>query len=305
MKRIVLLLLTVLFLCCFVGCRKAPENNDGVKGDEKEEDKYDGAQELEKDNELVKVLEEFLRNALTNYDRMPKTLEEKMNDIKNGDRAYLVDYRSSSVYYVCAYSESDHEERYGPYCCVDGYVWVKYDNIEDVREIYKDKKIAASFQMNIASLVRDIISGEEGTVNIENFTQFYPKFENGALVNEQDAFEDIYVYIENIREIKESDSNDIYHSRFLSYNHICTIPCKNFDNKYYVTRQLYYIRSNGESDQAEIYEELKNYQFGKYYDALISVMDTDTYRITHEDAGITYVYGIVEIGDFVNCIGNG
>ena len=34
MKRIVLLLFTVLLLCCFVGCRKAPENNDGVKEDE-------------------------------------------------------------------------------------------------------------------------------------------------------------------------------------------------------------------------------------------------------------------------------
>ena len=303
MKRIILLLLTVLFLCCFVGCRKAPENNDGVKEDEKE-DKYDGAQELEKDNELVKVLEEFLRNALTNYDRMPKTLEEKMDDIKNGDSAYIVDYRESSVYYVCAYSESDHEEPYGPYCCIDGYVWVKYDNIEDVREIYKDKKIAASFQMNIAPLVRDIISGEEGTVNIENFTQFYPKFENGALVNEEDTFEDIYVYIENIREIRESDSNDIYHSRFLYYNHICTIPCEIFDDKYYVTHHLYRISPDGESNMDEEYENLKNYYFGKYYDVLISVIDTETYRITYK-SGAVEVYGIVEIGDFVNCIGNG
>ena len=284
MKRIVLLLFTVLLLCCFVGCRKAPENNEG------------GPVELKDDDELVKVLKKQLKNALMHYDISATSPERQMDDIKNGDQALLVDFRASSIYYVCAYSGSGHDELEGPYCCVNDYVWVKYDNIEDVREIYKDKKIAASFQMNIAPLVRDIISGEEGTVNIENFTQFEARFEDGVMVNEPIVFEEIFIYINS------SDEKNIYHS-LLPYHNTYKIPCVYFDGKYYVSQFLYHANAGGEIFESEGLENLKTL-VGKYYDGIIEVMDTETYRITYEN-GTFAVYGIVEIGDFVNCIGNG
>ena len=282
MKRIVLLLLTVLFLCCFVGCRKAPENNDG------------GPVELKDDDELVKVLKKQLKNALMHYDISATSPERQMDDIKNGDQALLVDFQASSVYYVCAYSGSGHDELEGPYCCVDEYVWVKYDNIEDVREIYKDKKIAASFQMNIAPLVRDIISGEEGAVNVENFTQFEARFENGALANEPSSFDDTFIYINS------SDKKNIYHSLSLPNHNAYKIPCVYFDGKYYVSGFLYHANPGGEVSESDGFANLKML-VGKYYDDIITVMDTETYRITYED-GTICVYGIIEIGDFVKCI---
>ena len=283
LRKIVLLLLTLFLLCCTVGCQKTPENNEG------------GPVELKNDDELVEALRKQLKNALTHYDIAVTSPENQMDDIKNGDQALLVDFRASSIYYVCAYSGSGHDELEEPYCCVEDHVWVKYNNIENVREIYKDKKIAASFQINIASLVRDIISGEEGTVNIENFTQFEAGFENGALANEPSSFDDTFIYINS------SDKKNIYHSLSLPNHATRRISCIYLDGKYYVSGFLYHANPGGEVSESDGFANLKML-VGKYYDDIITVMDTETYRITYED-GTICVYGIVEIGDFVNCIG--
>ena len=74
-----------------------------------------------------------------------------------------------------------------------------------------------------------------------------------------------------------------------------TIPCVCLDGEYY----LYFYRYTVYADGRRAEEKDYTYTFGKYYDALTSVMDKDKYSVTYED-GKTKFYGIISFDDFVN-----
>ena len=114
-----------------------------------------------------------------------------------------------------------------------------------------------------------------------------PFFENGVNTNTQVVFEKEFIYINS------SNADRIYHSVTAHNHQVVTIPCILLDNKYYITRVTHTIYASGNNAEGNLKGD-----FGTYYDALISIMDTTRYNVTNEQ-GRTDYYGLIEINDFV------
>ena len=74
-----------------------------------------------------------------------------------------------------------------------------------------------------------------------------------------------------------------------------TIPCVYLNGEYYLYFSRYTVYADGSRSEENDY----TYTFGKYYDALTSVMDKDKYSVTYED-GKTKFYGTVSLDVFIN-----
>ena len=70
------------------------------------------------------------------------------------------------------------------------------------------------------------------------------------------------------------------------------------DNEYYITRVTFSIHSNGNTSEGNLKGD-----FGTYYDALMSIMNTAKYSVTNQQ-GRTDYYGLIDIDDFVNRVIN-
>ena len=67
------------------------------------------------------------------------------------------------------------------------------------------------------------------------------------------------------------------------------------DGEYYISVWTHTVRENGDVTYSNL-----EAAFEKYYDSLMSIMQTDKYSVTHSN-GITY-YGLFDIEEFVDAV---
>ncbi len=252
--------------------------------------------ELDKNSELIVTLVDYLNEYWEDCDLPEKTLAGKINDIKSGTKPLHVTFNPDNYYYVCGYYNGSHENEDFDWCCPEEYTWKRYDTEIKIQEYYNGTKCVVVFQMNKALTVTNILSNEAKVPNMEHFQIFTPVFESGANTATAIAFECEFIFL------NDEDKDTVYHCK-QKYNHeLVTMDSIYLDDEYYI---LQFLEGVLPGEEFNVHEFLGNesiiYEFGDYYDAIISVMDTEKYRITKENGKIIY-YGVVSIEDFVNNI---
>ena len=281
MKKIVLFLLILSLLSpCLIACGKEDEESK-----ERSEPVV-----LDSDSELVITLRDYLRDYYRGCDiiYIQRSTEDKIDHIKDLQFALLVDFEGANSYYVCAYSNSDHEEKF--FCCVDDYIWVQYESACDIKEVYEDKTLVCAIQLDRSTFVKDIVSGKESEGCVECYRMFDTEFVFGRNVNSKipltpEAF--LYMCI--------PEEDELYYiSDKIVEGENSIIRCvKNETGKY----RLSFLINSVSKEEIEYEEDLLT-DFGDYYDELVSVMDT--HKVIKNFRLITY--GSVTIEDFVRII---
>ena len=300
MKKISLILLCSLLLICFSGCtashnneEKSPtesQSNEEKSTTESSNNEEEALTELPNNDALVCTLIEYLQDLFVDHDMPDTSTAIKIDEIKNGKQALHVGFDKSKYYFVCAYYDNTHEDEITDYCCATNYTWVKFESPNEISEKYNALSFVVAFQINKASFVDDILTKDAIVPNIEHFQEYIPKFNNGLNNNDTIEFDTSFIYLNS------SDDRNVYHSISAYYNVLRTLPCISLNEQYYITIELYTIYADGTRSDGNIISD-----FGKYYDALVNVMDTTSYSVTDEQ-GRTNFYGLIEISAFANCI---
>lgn len=277
-KIISFVLLGALLLMCFSGC-EIPSDND-----------TNSPTVLQSQDALVCSLIEYLQDLFVSHDMPGTSTATKIDEIKNGKQALHVAFNKSECYFVCAYYNYGHNDEAKDYCCVTDYTWVKFNDANEISEKYDDLNFVVGFQINKASLVTDIINKDAQVPSIEHFQEYAPDFNNGLNANDAIPFDVSYIYLNS------TNYKAVYHSTLAYDNMLKTFPCVFLNGQYYISVELYTVYPDGSRSNNDLISD-----FGVYYDALVSIMDTTSYSLIDEKER-TMFYGIIGINDFSNCV---
>jgi hypothetical protein len=243
---------------------------------------------LSNDSDLVLALIDYLHLRDADVQISDVTAENKINKIKKGHQNLLVDFKSSSCYFVCGYYNNQHKTESDIFCCANKYTWVKYEDESFIKENYGENKLIIAFQINKASFIVDILSNGETNCVMEHCQTFAPQFINGKNVKAPDVFDESFIYINS------SDKTNLYHFTPFYINRLITFPTIYLDGKYYLTTELYVKYADGKCFEPGLAD------FGKYENDWKSIILTDKYSVSTEEK--TIYYGLVDVNDFVKNI---
>ena len=254
--------------------------------------------ELDKSSDLVATLIAYLEQYMVKYDLIGRTFDQKVDDINSGIQPLHVVFDPSDYFFVCGYYNSPYEYGDFGYRACNEYTWVGYKNESDIKEYYNGMKWAVLFQINRALTVTDIVSNERQIPNMEHFQIIKPTFENGVNIAAPITFDDTFIYLNYpncyLNNFSQSNST-LYYSTSIYYHTMNTIPCVSLDGEYYLYFSQYTVYADGSRSEENDY----TYIFGKYYDALMNIMDKDKYSVTYED-GKTKFYQTISFDVFIN-----
>ena len=308
MKKIIaILLLSSLLLLSLTGCLAEDKNKEtdaptekpteaptednipteAPTDDDAPEDNVDPDNQVDED--LIVALVDYLKTLSYDYELFPHSTADKIDDIKNGKQALHVAFDSSNTYFVCAYLDEISTADKFFHDHADEYTWVKYEKAEEIYEKYNDLSLVVAFQINPSLFVKDIMSEDAAVPAMEHFQPYEPQFNEGVNTKAADTFDETFIYLNS------SDKDTVYHSISIYYDYTVNIPCICLDGQYYVYKDLYSVFADGSRDNVNV-----SYDFGEYYDCLVSVMDTEKYTLNEN--GITTVYGLITIDDFADII---
>lgn len=311
MNRIIsFVLLCAILLMCFSGCSISNGPNgekESRQGDTTEVN--DGKNnavpvivegELDKNSDLVATLLIYLEQYLTQYNIRGRSFAEQIDHIENGIQPILVAFDPADYYFVCGYYDppADHYE-FG-YCCADNYTWVGYRSVAEIREYYKGMKWAVAFQINRALTVTDITASVKKVPNMEHFQLFKPTFEDGVNVSEAAMFDETFIYLNypdcDLNGASQNPST-MYYCNSIYYHSMNTIPCVCLDGKYYLSFYMYTVYKDGTRGE----ESDRTYDFGEYYDPLMSMMEREKYNIVTKN-GNTSFFATISLESFVDIL---
>ena len=312
MKKIVsLILVCSLLLICLSGCKNSNNNGDNteqssttvaisrfkpnLKTNPPASDTPTEPQVLDNESELIKILVKYLQQLMVHHDLLPDYLYVKISDIKSGAEPLYVGFDSSSYYYVCGYSnnafgclgqeycsvtnEPSWKTEWSEYCHAITYTWVRFEKESEIPEYYNGEKFVTGFQLNRSLGVTNILSVEADVPNMEHFKMYMPEFKEGLNVNAPFVLnEEFYIFINRM------GKDNVYHSAsWYNHDHL-TIPCVQIDDQYYIKVSL------PRDKEGKLEEKNISADFGKYYDELMSIVDTEKIKN----------YGVIRFEDFAN-----
>lgn len=263
------------------------EPTEAPTDDDAPEDNVDPDNQVDED--LIVALVDYLKTLSYDYELFPHSTADKIDDIKNGKQALHVAFDSSNTYFVCAYLDEISNADKFFHDHADEYTWVKYEKAEEIYEKYNDLSLVVAFQINPSLFVKDIMSEDAAVPAMEHFQPYEPQFNEGLNTKAADTFDETFIYLDS------SDNDTVYHCTSVYYDYTVNIPCICLDGQYYVYKYLYSVLADGSRDNVNV-----SYDFGEYYDCLVSVMDTEKYTLNEN--GRTTVYGLITIDDFADII---
>ena len=240
----------------------------------------------ERDQVIIKMLSQFLdrKHSSSGVDVRSKTVEGRIDSVKNDKQALHVAVDPKNYYFVAVYHDPVHEHTDDYGCCRPyNYTWVKFFDKEDITEYYDDLEFVAAFQINRAKFVKDIINKKSDTIEIEHYSTYLPEFKSGVNVADALYRDETYICFDsgNFSETYYLTSTEKY------YHKVNKWPCTKYKGKYYIKQEM----QIGYQNPIDLKPE-----FGKYYDDLMEIMITDKY--TEEIDGKTYYYGLFDIKEF-------
>lgn len=300
MKKIVsIVLLCFLILICFAGCSVKDDNTvQGNTEQETQKTQENAPIELKGDDELVLAIIEYLKELNTSCDIGGTTTEEKIDEIKNGQRALYMEFDATSFYFVCGYYDGYH--KHGPICdnCAQEYTWVKFENVNEISKKYKGSEFVVAIQINEASYVADITDPHADVPCVEHFQLYEPLLFISAFESEVNTYPPL-TYNRAFIYLNAGDKSNVYHFGSPVDHQFYTIPCFFLDEQYYLQFFLNAVDPDGNRYQDN--DALLICDLGKYYADLMSIMDKEKYSVTDE-MGNTRFYGLIKINDFIKFI---
>ena len=248
--------------------------------------------ELDKNSNLIVTLTDYLQQHGGTVHPVPIPFASKINDIKQGAQPLHIVFNSENYYYVCAYHNSP-KDLYHPYA--EEYVWLKYENEVEIQEYYNEQRCQITFQINRAFSVTDILSSETVVPTVEYFQVYTPTFENGVNTKKSATFDKILVY-------PNKNNGNILLLNYNDTNEYTSISCIMLDDQWYIPFRLDTLKA-GEAFNAQemLSGEYMIFDFGEYYEEIVSVIDTEKYRVDAGDDRIAY-YGVISFEDFVKIV---
>ncbi len=276
-----------------------PDSNIGEQpGGEGNNDPYiqDGVViEFSENDELKTVLLnilDWLRQG-PDYDMPSIPLEYQIDIIKSGSvQPLLVDIDSSDYYFICAYFNcNQHEDENDEYNCASEYTWVKYENENAIKDSFESKAFIEAFQINRASITKDIITGDSKSRLAEQVNVYWPEFRGGVNVSPADFSNRTFIFL------NKSQGDTVYHSLLIN-DEFYAIDCICLDDEYYIPIETHSENANGELFDSTTFE----WELGEYYDALTKIMITGKYSRKSNQTNETTYYGLFDIDQFVDKI---
>ena len=240
--------------------------------------------------DIVATLEAFLYEKTIYRDPIYSNTETKIDDIRSGKEPLLITFDLVETYYVGVYFSGehylpDHLYEIATYCCVENYVWVRFDSVEDIAITYDGLYLLDAFVVREIDSVSNLLSDGKAIPRIVIFdTCKFSRFSVGE-VQSPKLSNDCFIYLNG-----NSETDIIYHYT-KSYNRtIITLPCAEIDGNYYIKLRLRTINN----------EDIVN-DFGKYYDELFAVIKPDIYITTDENGNEVECY-LVNVNDFAEIV---
>ncbi len=152
--------------------------------------------------------------------------------VKRGAQPLHIEFDPDDYYYMCCYYNVTHEYPEDLNCCVDKYTWVKFEDSNDIVEIYNGEKFIAAFQINKAVFVRDISLHASAVPEVEYFKIFDAQFENGYNISENIYFDRTILYAYSSKQ-----SIVFCYKPFIEYGE--TVSCEKRQGEYYIVDKQY------------------------------------------------------------------
>ena len=246
-----------------------------------EEPVVNNGTELAADDALVVALVEYMNELEVDHDMPAITTADKMDAIRDGQQALHVAFDSSKPYFVCAYSADGQQS--------DEYTWLKYANVGDITKEYEDLQMTLAFQINPSLFVKDIMTEDATVPTMEHFQPYEPQFNEGVNTKAADTFDETFIYLNS------SEGDALYHSTTAYDHEWVTVPCRYFENEYYVEKKTYIEFPDGSREEIDTYSDL-----GEYYDGIEPVTH-ESYKNKNEDGTVSGI-GLVKVELFTDVI---
>ena len=298
MKKIIsFLLLSCLLLTCLPGCALLSRHDENPA----KEPVILPKKQADQDDLIVNIVA-YLDSLNDNIEPLPASVERKIQFIKDErivQRAVHIEIDPSSCYFVCGYYNTEHDKETSWYCCAADYTWVKFENANEIQEYCNGEKMIVAFQINEASFVKDIISGDVNVLGFSHFRLYETQFMDGFNIKVSDNIDKTFISLfhEMMLHEEQIHRNYIYHSIGTYNKDWGAFLCMYREGKYYILIEKYSIGTNGHRSEKDLAREL-----GEYYDVLMPMLQIDTeYSVTY-DAGYTRYYGLIPMDDFVDAV---
>ena len=233
-----------------------------------EEPVVNNGTELKSEDALVIALVEYLNELEVDHDMPAITTADKMDAIRDGQQALHVAFDSSKPYFVCAYSAGGQKS--------GEYVWIKYNDASEITEQCSYLQMALAFQINPSLFVKDIMTEDAEVPTMEHFQPYEPQFNKGVNTKAADTFDETFIYLNS------SEENAVYYSTTAYDHEWVTVPCRYFENEYYVEKKIYIEFPDGSREEIDTYSDL-----GEYYDGIEPVTH-ESYKNKNEDGTVSY-----------------
>ncbi|MBQ7336633.1 MAG: hypothetical protein IJW92_09205 [Clostridia bacterium] len=249
--------------------------------------------EVPLDDSLVSALRDYLKNLFTEYDLLASdSFEDKLTSIKQGKLPIHVVLDSSNYYYACAYYMENPEQHPESsclfYCCVDDYIWVGFENEQQIPDSYQGNEFVVAFQINLTSLCQNILEEENSNITSEHFQIYETEFTDGFNTAPPLSVSDAYVYLASAKQ------NPLYFCNRHTLHKYSSFSCIQLDGQWYIPMRIATEYADGDLHEVSLASN-----FGVYYDDLTSIMITGQYSTTAEN-GNTYHYGLFKLEDIAN-----
>lgn len=213
---------------------------------------------------------------------IPYTLGEIIDNIRSEEEStlFLMELMVDRPYFICKYGKNMGESPDLPdKCNVSDFIWVKYDNSEDILPEYNGIKLQKSYILFDGVVKSDIVND----ISYNKPCKYYLEFTDG-----EDYFND-------------TDKLMIYRNKNLVHSDESLFITKSYfseDYKIYTNNGVSYVlfthQIYSEADQSYIYKS--EAYFGKYYDVLLPEFvrfdKFDEYLIEVKNSYIYEIYGV-------------
>ncbi len=246
----------------------------------------------DEDAELRQTLIKHLEERKMDVCIFPISVELLIDRIKTGvEQPLHVGFDAEDCYFVCAYYNGPHEYENRLLCCPTEYTWMKCELPGELWETCYAGKLVVAFQINNSTFAQDILSEVQTVSSMIHFQRYTPEFHYGRNVKGVIPFDETFIYLNG-----SSEKDKIYYSVSDPAHDYANFSCVKQENNFYITIWLSRGYTGGDR-----YENDLQYEFGKYYDGLMEVMETGKYSVKY-DSGSEYFYGLISIEDFVDIV---
>lgn len=293
-----------LLLFAFAGCKEIQNMTTAEPTDTVQQDQIAEAV-TEQPYSSIQLTAELTQELTRHLDELSScvyptrnTFEAKINNIRSGEQALQLTFSPTDYYYACAYYKTEHlfAEQHN-YCCTTNYHWIGFSNEKDIQKTVQGAPLVVAFQINKASLRRDIKNLDATTPTVEHFQRYIPCFENSAGIISNIAAPSecpasfIYLTVQKSSVLYVSKDDTLFENM--------SFPLIEQNNEIYLTLFLFTELPDGKRNEAPL-----QLMLGNYYDALSAIMITGQHSISRSDGKIDQ-YGLFKLNDFLSIVKQG